>query len=169
MGVQERIVAQEEAAPPGKMTYEAFLAWLDEDTLAEWVDGEVIVTSPASKIHQALGRFLLHVLDTFVRFRGLGEIIQPPFQMKLKHGREPDLIFVATANLDRLKNTFLDGPADLVIEIVSPESIARDRGDKFVEYEAGGVPEYWLFDPERRSADFYELAGGRYSTAFSGQ
>ncbi|MEW6209961.1 MAG: Uma2 family endonuclease, partial [Acidobacteriota bacterium] len=51
----------------------------------------------------------------------------------------------------------LDGPADLVIEVISPESRARDRGDKFYEYEQGGVREYWLIDPLRRQAEFYQL------------
>ena len=50
-----------------------------------------------------------------------------------------------------------------VIEIISPDSIARDRGDKFVEYEAGGVSEYWLIDPLRQQAGFYQpAADGRY-------
>jgi Uma2 family endonuclease len=78
-------------------------------------------------------------------------------------GREPDILFVAREHLARLKETFLDGPADLVIEILSPESRLRDRGDKRAECEAGGVREYWLIDPERREADFYVLdARGRY-------
>jgi Uma2 family endonuclease len=45
----------------------------------------------------------------------------------------------------------------LVIEIISPESRARDSGDKFYEYEQGGVREYWLIDPIRRQAEFYQL------------
>ena len=71
-------------------------------------------------------------------------------------GREPDILFVARANLDRLRRTYLDGPADLAVEITSPESFARDRGDKFVEYERAGVGEYWLLDPDRRHAEFYQ-------------
>jgi Uma2 family endonuclease len=43
------------------------------------------------------------------------------------------------------------------VEIGSPESIGRDRGDKFVEYEAAGVQEYWLIDPLRQQAEFYQL------------
>jgi hypothetical protein len=34
-----------------KLSYEEFLDWCDEDTLAEWVDGEIIMYSPASLIH----------------------------------------------------------------------------------------------------------------------
>lgn len=56
-----------------------------------------------------------------------------------------------------LKSTYLDGPADLMVEIISPESVARDRGEKFVEYQAAGIPEYWVIDPQLRQAEFYHL------------
>ncbi len=99
----------------------------------------------------------------------MGLVLSAPFQMKMKQGREPDLLFVAQEHLDRLKETYLDGPADLVVEIISPESLERDRGAKFVEYEAGGVPEYWLLDPLRRWVEFYRLGeDGRYRAAFAG-
>ena len=151
-----------------KMTYDEFLEWCDEDTLAEWVDGEVVMTSPASNRHQDLVRFLTSVLSIYVETHDLGVIRPAPFQMKLQHGREPDLLFVAQGHLGRLKETYLDGPADLAVEIISPESMARDRGDKFYEYAQGGVPEYWLIDPQVRWVEFYRLAGAHYRPAFSG-
>jgi len=154
------------AAPPPRMTYEEFLEWADEDTWAEWVDGEVILLSPVSKRHQSLAGFLVALLSHFTEAKGLGQVLFAPFQMKLStrpSGREPDLLFIAKEHLDRLKNTYLDGPADLVIEIVSPESQARDRGEKFYEYEKAGVPEYWMLDQLRQQAEFYELGeDGRY-------
>jgi Uma2 family endonuclease len=65
--------------------------------------------------------------------------------------------------LDRLKGTYLEGPEDLVVEIISPESAGRDRGDKFYEYREAGIPEYWLIDPTLQQAEFYHLdAQGRY-------
>ena len=153
-----------------KMTYEEFLAWANEDTLAEWVDGEVVMYSPASDRHQDISGFLESVLRSFVEMRQLGIVRSAPFQMKLKHGREPDLLFVAQEHLERLKETYLDGPADLVVEIISPESLERDRGARFAEYEAGGIPEYWLLDPLRRWAEFYQLGEeGRYEIAFAGR
>lgn len=155
-------------AEPGPMSYAEFLAWADEDTLAEWVNGEAIMTSPASNIHQDLSGFLESLLRIFVESRQVGIVRNAPFQMKLEHGREPDLLFVAAAHLPRLQETYLDGPADLVVEIVSPESAGRDRGEKFIEYEAGGVLEYWLLDPQRQWAEFYLLQNGRYHLAFAG-
>ena len=148
-----------------KMSYQAFLDWADEDTRAEWVDGEVIMMSPASAQHQQIAAFLLRVLGTFVEVHDLGLVISAPFQMKLERGREPDLLFLAQEHLGRLQETYLDGPADLVIEIVSPESVGRDRGEKYYEYAQGGVPEYWLIDPQVERAEFYQLrAPGRYCT-----
>lgn len=147
------------------MTYEEFLDGLDEDTLAEWVDGEVVMASPASLRHQEIAKLLLRTLSTFVEMHDLGNVLPPPFQMKLPtSGREPDVIFVARDHLDRLKLTYLDGPADLVVEVVSPESVGRDRGDKFYEYQSAGIPEYWLIDPQTQRAEFYQLdAHGVYT------
>jgi Uma2 family endonuclease len=156
-------------APGEDITYEDFLDWAGEDTLAEWVDGEVVMYSPASKRHQSIAGFLAKLLGIFAEQRDLGLVLTAPFQMKLEDsGREPDLLFVADERLDRLKETYLDGPADLVVEIVSPESAGRDRGEKFYEYAEGGVPEYWLIDPQQEWVEFYRLQGGRYRLAFDG-
>ncbi len=152
--------------PGVRMTYEQFLDWADEDTLAEWVDGEVVMTSPASARHQLLKSFILSVLAPFVAIHDLGIILDAPFQMKLPtSGREPDIFYIAKAHAARLRPTYVDGPADLVIELISDESVERDRRVKFEEYQAGGVREYWLIDPrsDQERADFYQLdADGRY-------
>ena len=99
----------------------------------------------------------------------IGEVFSAPFLMRLPtrpSGREPDLLFVATEHLDRVQPIYLDGPADLVVEVVSPESDERDRGAKFVEYEAAGIPEYWLVDPLRQESAFFQRgADGHYHPA----
>ncbi len=152
------------------VTYDEFLTWADEDTLAEWVDGEVMMYSPANDRHQDVSGFLQSVMRSFVEVRQLGIVRSAPFQMKLaQSGREPDLLFVAKTNLGRLKENYLDGPADLVVEIVSPESAARDRGVKFYEYAQGGVPEYWLIDPQTEWVEFYRLEEDHYRLAFGGE
>lgn len=147
------------ASPSQKMSYEEFLVWAD-GLHAEWVDGEVILMSPASKRHQDIAGFLAALFRHFVEAKQLGIVLTAPFQMKLDFrpsGREPDILFIAQENLGRLKETYLEGAADVAVEIISPESQARDRGDKFYEYEQGGVREYWLIDPMRRQAEFYRL------------
>lgn len=144
---------------PAMMTYDEFLEWADEDTLAEWVDGKVVMASPAGLKHQLIINFLLAVMSGYTKLKKLGHVVDGPFQMRLAHtGREPDLLFVAAGHLDRLTKTLLNGPADLVVEVISPESGARDRGEKFYEYEAAGIPEYWLLDPDAERAEFYQLS-----------
>jgi Uma2 family endonuclease len=52
------------------------------------------------------------------------------------------------------------------VEIISPDSVARDRGEKYQEYEKGGVRESWLIDPERKTAEFFVLSKrGTYQPA----
>ncbi|MEP7187736.1 MAG: Uma2 family endonuclease [Roseiflexaceae bacterium] len=146
--------------PPSPVSFEEFLAWCDEDTHAEWVDGAIIMMSPASDQHQDLVEFLITILRLFNESQQAGWVRSGPFLMRTDvkpSGREPDILFVTKERMQLVQPTFLDGPADLIIEIVSPESIGRDRGEKFVEYEAAGVKEYWLIDPLRQQAEFYQL------------
>jgi Uma2 family endonuclease len=150
---------------PPFISYEDFLIQEDSNHV-EWVEGLVVPMSPVNKIHQDLGGFLLTLFRCFVEERRLGTIYYEPFNMKTGPnlpGRSPDLLFVANENWSSIKENYLDGPADLVIEIVSPESGPRDRGEKYREYEKGGVREYWLLDPQKKKAEFFLLgADGKY-------
>jgi len=152
-----------EASSPPKMSYEEFLKWADGKH-TEWVKGMVILMSPVSFFHQNIIEFLIAILRPFVEKWQLGLILAAPYQMRLEEsGREPDLMFIRQENLSRITKNYLNGGADLVIEVISPESINRDRGEKFYEYEKAGIPEYWLIDPIRQEPEFYHLdARGRY-------
>ncbi|MDP9356347.1 MAG: Uma2 family endonuclease, partial [Chloroflexota bacterium] len=135
---QETITTPEAAERRLKMTYDEFLAWADEDIHAEWVDGEVTVFVPPSIRHQDLVLFLGSLLSWYARALGLGRVMVAPFEMRLAPGqasREPDLLFVARSHTDRLAPARLEGPADLVMELISDSSVARDRDDKFYEYQ----------------------------------
>jgi Uma2 family endonuclease len=149
------------------MSWEEFITSWPDDVRAEWVDGEVILMSPSNLSHQQLMLFLARLLAAFVEARELGQLLLPPFLMRLPtrpSGREPDLLFIAAEHADRLRETYLEGPADLAVEIVSPDSGARDRSKKLDEYEAAGIPEYWLIDPRRKEAHFYQCGeDGLYS------
>jgi Uma2 family endonuclease len=158
-------------ATPGqrlRMSYEEYLAWAGEDVHAEWVNGEVIVQMPPKQPHQLVVAFLIQLLGLFIRLSNLGRLLPAPFEMRaIPDGpaREPDLLFVAHEHLDRLTEARLSGPADLVVEVVSDDSVARDRADKFYEYQAAGIREYWIIDPRPgyERVDFFVLDDkGRY-------
>jgi Uma2 family endonuclease len=154
-------VAEPKPIPPGKVSFEEFLQWGDEDTWAEWVDGEIIVMAAATRRHQQINAFLDRVLGIYIVNRQLGELLFAPFTMRLPfvgRGPEPDMLYVAAEHEDRLTETYLDGPADVVIEIVSKESIDRDYTRKYGEYGLEGIPEYWLIDPLKEEAMFYHLS-----------
>ncbi len=162
--VVEREKTEDQSAP---RTIEEFLAWGDEDTWAEWRDGEVIMMTPASLQHQDIVGFLAAILRFFLQCRGGGHVVTAPFAMRLRKSvREPDILVVTEEHLDRITPTYLDGPADLVVEVVSPESVGRDRGEKFYEYEEAGVREYWLIDPQREVLEVYVREGERFKLAF---
>ena len=155
------------ANPNGqKVSFEDYLALSGGKQFSEWKDGEIIEMSPPSIRHQHLSAFLLTVMRLYANKHAAGVVLSAPAAMKLrrqKAAREPDIFFLATERAKLLKQNYLDGAADLIVEIISPESVGRDRGEKFVEYEAAGVREYWLIDPEREQAEFYQLAeNGRY-------
>jgi Uma2 family endonuclease len=126
----------------------------------EWVRGVVIKMAPASFRHTALVDYLRDLLRAYFDLNPLGLVLGEPFVMRLKASdtyREPDLQVVLKTNPGELTDTAMIGPADICIEVVSPESAPRDYGDKFVEYERAGVQEYWIIDPQRQQAHFYRL------------
>jgi Uma2 family endonuclease len=150
---------------PPRMTFEEFLEWANEDTFAEWVDGRVIFMT-TDAMHQQISAFLFKILIHFVEERDLGDVWGPPFVMRAQRGgpgREPDLLYFSKQTLERVRGNWLEGPADLVVEVVSSESRKRDRIEKFREYAESGVREYWIIDPAREQAEFFGLEdGGHY-------
>lgn len=152
---------------PPKLTYEEFLHAYD-GRYAEFVDSEGIVPMSVTERHDDVTGFLFSLLRIFIEERKLGKVKSEPYQMKMVidgkiKGREPDVFVVKNEHLERMGERFMDGAADLVIEVISPDSIIRDTQDKFEEYEAAGVAEYWIVDPSRRTANFYGLGPeGRY-------
>lgn len=75
----------------------------------------------------------------------------------------PD-VFAVGSQRAHLLNDYLDGPANLVIEILLPGHEAYDREVKRRRYAAAGVDEYWILDPHRRAAEFLQLTGNEYKS-----
>ena len=152
------------------MSYEEFLEYA-ADIHAEWVNGEAIIFMPPKIIHQHIVFFLSMLLSLYTRPRNMGVVMIAPVAMQLHpHDplREPDILFLTQEHRDRLTADRLEGAADLIVEVVSDSSVARDRADKFYEYQEAGIGEYWIVDPRpgKQRVDFYQLQDdGRYQAA----
>ena len=167
----DRILAHDERLdgkphPGRRMTEQEFVDWCDDKTHAEWVDGEVIVMSPVSDLHGDLNSWLTSLVRLFIEQKDLGVVRGPEVQIRLasqRRRREPDLLFVAKDRTEILHPNHVEGAPDLIVEIVSPESVSRDWREKYLEYETGGVREYWVIDPLAKRAEAYTISeDGRY-------
>jgi Uma2 family endonuclease len=151
------------------MSYDQFLLWAGEETRAEWVDGEVIIHDAPGPVHQRTVGGLYVLLRLYVDLLEFGKVHLGPLEVLIRPGRssrEPDIFFVSRENQERLTPDRLGGPPDLIVEIVSADSVQRDRNEKFLEYRDAGVREYWIVDPRpgKQRADFYHLdEAGEYA------
>lgn len=155
----------EGTAIPLRMTEEEFEAWCDEDTRAEFVDGKVVLMSPVSLNHLEVNKFMVKLIDLYLEERPAGRLLGPEFIVRLRSGlrRIPDLFYVAPEHLDRIQPTRLEGAPDAAWEIISADSEQRDWHDKYAEYEASGVREYWIINPVLRNVFLYRLdEAGKY-------
>lgn len=145
---------------PLRMSAEEFLRWQHRG-IAEWISGEIIIMSVKYE-HQRIVDFLNAVLRLFAQVFNLGIICTAPYSMRVTQEgniRGPDLMFVSSANMQRITSSLLEGPADLVIEVVSEGSVEQDYDAKYIEYQNGGVREYWVIDPraDRLRTSFFVL------------
>jgi len=151
--------------PGRRMTEAQFEAWIDKDTRAEWVNGVVVMMSPANRDHSDIARFLVATLAEFVQLHDLGEVYGPEYQVRLTsppRRRTPDVLFIAKRRLEIVHFNYADGPPDLVMEVVSPDSISQDFRDKFLDYQTAGVREYWVIDPANTTVEAFILKAGGY-------
>lgn len=150
--------------PGRRMTEEEFVDWIGEKTRAEWMDGEVIMMAPVSIGHDALGWWLRSLVNHFADYHQLGTVFGSEVMVRLPRQRQrrmPDVSFVASSRADIVLETHINGPPDLTMEIVSPDSIGRDWRDKYEAYRRAGVREYWIVDPISKRMEAHGLARGQ--------
>jgi Uma2 family endonuclease len=121
----------------------------EEDTRLELIDGILVMHSPASVRHERIFGFLLSLLQGYANKTRAGIVLGSRTPMFLEEDQrfEPDLLFIQQRHLDRLGETALVGPADLVVEILSTATRDYDLNEKRNAYAAGAVPEFWIVDP----------------------
>ena len=143
------------------LTAEEFLDWLAPGTFADLIDGEVFMHSPVSIPHADLLNFLDAVLRLYIDRRRLGFLYREVVAVRLDRSNVylPDLAFYRAERRTDLRRNHVEGAPDLVVEVLSPRTAARDTGPKFTAYERHGVTEYWVLDPQTLAHRFYRRAG----------
>jgi Uma2 family endonuclease len=147
-----------------RWTFDEMVAELEESNLpTELWDGELVMSPAPSFFHQQIVDRFHDYLKAFVRARQLGQTGVAPLDMVLTNTRatQPDVVFISNERLDIIKTRLMDA-ADLVAEVISPNSRRRDRIDKRDLYEQHGVKEYWLIDPEALTVEVLHLVQGEF-------
>ncbi|MFN8594527.1 MAG: Uma2 family endonuclease [Thermomicrobiales bacterium] len=131
----------------------------------EVIDGELFVNPAPSPLHQFVSKRLCHIFMQAVDDAGIGEYLAAPVDVVLTNRDivQPDLVVLLRSNLSRISNRAIEGPPDLVVEIISPSSDFHDRVRKQRLYARHGVSELWLVDPVARQLTIYaNPCEGRY-------
>ena len=150
------------------MSLDEFLNFDQEIGIAEWVRGTTYLYGSVTSIHQQTVGFISTLASMILGLHHSGRVSGAKYAVvstSRDAAREPDVFFVAARHAERMTLRYFDGAPDLVVEVVSDDSVERDYVTKFREYEAEGYPEYWIIDPRpgHERADFYVLTNGRYA------
>ena len=137
---------------------------LPEGTLAQFVDGQLVMSPGYSFNHQILLNKINLLLLQYVETHNWGEVIVGPFDVHLDKQNvfQPDIIFIKKEQLAQIQKDGLHGAPVLVIELLSPGTARYDLNQKKVAYERSGVREYWIVDPDTKAVQGYFLESGEY-------
>ena len=150
-----------EEAEASFLTADEFLDWLQPKIYADLIAGEIIMHSPVSLRHADVLNFVHLLLAFFVEEKSLGKVHRENVAVRLDQRSVfmPDLCFFTNEQVRELKPNFAPIAPTLVVEVLSPSSIARDERQKFAAYETHKVKEYWILDPDRQMHKFYRHTG----------
>lgn len=161
-----------ETKPNKKLTYQDYLDIPEEPGYRfEILDGILIKEPSPSVMHQRASRKLLRILeDYFEEVDPEGEVFNAPLDVTLLEFNvvQPDLFYVSGEQKLIVKETRIDGPPVLVVEIMSPSSVRKDRLQKMRIYQKAEVQHYWLVDPQEKTLECFALHDGVYALVASG-
>jgi Uma2 family endonuclease len=144
------------------LTFEDFCSLVKDGQKADLIDGVIYMASPDNTDAGELFLWLATLMNLFVRARKLGKVYgnRVAFRLDDSGGPEPDIGFVQASRLHLVRRGFVQGPPDLAVEIVSPDSVERDYKKKRDLYEKAGVSEYWIVDEMKQKVILLRLDGG---------
>ncbi len=147
-----------------KLSYEQFRQLPDDGRRYELIHGEVHLTPAPNTKHQYVVHNLDISLSLYLQKNKLGEVWEAPLDVRLGEDTalQPDLIFVSNSRAGIIQENWIEGAPDLVVEVLSPSTVAHDRTTKLGIYAAAGVPEFWLIDSQVKTVEVLKLQGKKY-------
>ena len=147
-----------------KLTYEEFRRLPDDGKRYELIGGEVHLTPAPNTKHQFVVHNLDMALSPYVQKNKLGEVWEAPLDVRLTEDTalQPDLVFVASTRVEIVREEFIAGAPDLVVEVLSASTAVHDRVTKLPIYAEAGVPEVWLIDSQAKTVEVLKLQGKKY-------
>lgn len=144
-----------------------FYADVSTEQKWEFIQGEVIVHAPVLNRHLVATQHLYNLLNAHVAARKYGQVrVEKAMTSFPRNDFEPDIMFFALSKSALIHPDTLRFPVpDLIVEVTSPSTEARDRGIKFQDYGLHGVREYWIVDPVEETVELYRLQGEAYPPA----
>ncbi len=161
-----RLQALNDAFAEEQARREHFYAEMTPSKRMEFINGKVVMHSPAKWRHGASMLLLARLLSAYVHRRKLGEVGMEKILVTLtRNDYEPDVVFFGPEMAAEITPDRTKFPApDLVMEVLSPSTEGRDRGIKKQDYAAHGVREYWIVDPVAQTIEQSQLVDGKYAT-----
>ena len=149
-------------------TYADYLEWEGPERY-QLINGEAYMMASPSVSHQAVVMGLSSKFDVWLQGKPC-KVFAAPLDVRLfpKKDRsdntvfQPDLLVVCDSK--KLSKKSVDGPPDLIIEIMSPSNTHSQLFYKFNYYLKAGVKEFWVIDPEERIVNVHIYNKGRYFT-----
>ena len=147
-----------------KLTYEEFRQLPDDGKRYELIGGEVYMAPAPSTRHQLTQINLSSRLFQYLASNPVGIVMTAPLDVRLCEdiALQPDVVFVSKGRMDVIREDFIDGAPDLVVEILSPSTAKHDRATKLRIYSEAGVPHVWYLDGYAKTVEQLKLQGKKY-------
>lgn len=145
-----------------RLTYDDFMRFPEDGNRHELIDGEHCVSPSPGIRHQRVSFRLSVLIGSWLDRHSTGHAFAAPFDiiLSLFHVVEPDLVYFSNETAAvALTGLHAKGVPELVVEIVSWTTRARDESAKRRLYERFGVVEYWLVDPETETIRVHRRVG----------
>jgi Uma2 family endonuclease len=142
------------------LTYEAYAALPEDGRRWELIDGDFEANPAPSPRHQTVSRRLQFELMRVLEEPGRALVFNAPIDLILSPHQvlQPDLALIRSERQELVTERGIEGPPDIVAEILSPTSRVLDQRVKRAVYARFAVPEYWLVDPVGGQIELYRLA-----------